>query len=205
MANINIKNGQIAVENGANQLVGDPFEVSVQVNNRELHGWGNGPLAGPHACIHTGPGGDEVPGHEATVAVQILRGGTVVDSSERTVCAPVEGGGVPDPRKSFTFTLDEPGAYDVRATVSPEDGAPSDTVTRTVNVDETGNAPPADDGGNESGGPFGGDDGPSNPFGGGGGSNPLGLPNANVVLALVALALVAWLASSASNTAEAFT
>ncbi|WP_435062387.1 hypothetical protein [Halobaculum sp. EA56] len=209
MANINIKNGRLAVEGGQNQLVGNAFDVTVPVNNRETFGWGNGPLAAPNACMYQGPNGDRVPGHEATVEVQILRGGTVVDSGERTTCAPVEGGGVPDPQETFSFTLDEPGAYDVRATVSPhgpEGGAPSDTVTRTIHVEETGNAPPADDGGNEDGGLFGGGSGTdgSNPFATGG-SNPLGLPNTDIVLALIALALVAWLASSASNTAEAVT
>lgn len=209
MANINIKNGRLEVENGADQLVSDSFTVTVPLNNRETHGWGNGFLARPHACMYVGPNGDEVPGHKAEVRVSIHRNGSVIDSAERTVCAPVEGTGQPDPRETFTFSLSDPGAYDVRATVdplgpdgTPESGSPSDTVTRTIRVETTGNAPPADDGGNEGGGPFDGD-GSGNPFGGG--SNPVGsiLPNGDVVAALIALALIAWLASSASDVTEA--
>ncbi len=195
MANINIKNGKVEVENGANQVHGQPWTVTVPVNNREMFR-----TRQENSCSI--PVGDtDVYGHKADVSVKVFDGGNTVAESSKQVCAPIEFQPADDPHPTFGPFDPEPGQYTVRAKVDPVGGGQSDTVERTVHVSETSDAPPADDGGaDDTNGsdlwPGGDDDDDGN-------SDPMGkLDKAMLIVALLA---VAWILSSASNTAEAFT
>lgn len=200
MPNINVED--LNIENGSNQIVGDPFEVTVHVNNRELLG---PPPWKETRCMYEAPNGQQTPGHGATVEVEVLRDGSVVQSESTHVCAPTEGSGHPDPRPSWTFDLTRAGDYDVRATVDPDVHGPTSTETRTITVSPTGEQPAADDGDSGSGGQLWDDwNGGSGGSGGSGSGSPLGFGSTvDKAVLLVALLAVAWLASSASNTVEA--
>jgi hypothetical protein len=149
MPNINVKD--VNIENGSNQIVGDPFEVTVVVNNRETISFPDTWWAPEQtSCSYPLSNGTTIGGHRATVEVTILKDGVTVDSQSEDICAPIDSPTVPDPRVRFTFELSDPGVYDVRSTVKPaERGAPS-TVTRTITVSQTGEQPLADNDGGDS-------------------------------------------------------
>lgn len=214
MANINVKS--LSIENGSNQILGDPFEVVVHVNNREA--LAPAPWKATR-CAYEAPNGGEEYGHGATVEVEVLRNGAIVESGSTHVCAPIDTSGHPDPRPSWTFDLAEPGDYDVRATVDPDVHGPTSTETRTITVSPTGEQQSARNDGGDNGG---GDDSSNLPALGdadGDGvrnfrdpqpQNPA-IPEEDGInssidkaVMLVALLAVAWLAASASNTVEAF-
>ncbi len=147
MANINVKD--FFVENGANQILGDPFEVTVHVNNREIvtpDDWKE-----TH-CEYEGMGGTTYAGHGAEVEVQLIKDGEEVESKSTSVCAPTVPATEPDPRPSWTFSPESPGEYDLRATVTPKGHGPTSTQTHTIQVSETGQQTPPenDDGGNDN-------------------------------------------------------
>lgn len=218
MANINVED--LNIENGGNQILGDPFEVTVHVNNREIvtpDDWKE-----TH-CEYEGNNGTTYSGHGADVEVEIVGSGGVVDSESTSVCAPTMATPQPDPRPTFTFDLNETGTYDVRATVRPKGHGPTSTETYTVNVEDTGqqDPPPNDDDGgdgDDGGGlaPFGDADNdghrnfvdpaphdPEIPEGGGGPFNIGGQLDKMVLL--LGLLAFAWALSSASDTVEAVT
>ncbi len=214
MADINVR--ELRIENGANQILGDPFEVSAVVNNLELLG----PAAwSDKGCTIDNPDGVNWKGHKAEVELELLRDGSIVESRSESVCAPVEGAGADDPILSWTLEPDEPGRYDVRATVNPQPTGPPDTETYSIEVSEVGEQ---EEPGPRSGGD-GGDGG-----GGGDGLPPLGdadndghrnfvdpaprdptvpadgpMEQLDKAVLLLGLLIVAWLASSASDTVEA--
>lgn len=194
MPNINVES--LHVEHGATQIVGDPFEVTVRVNNRELAP----PMPWKATrCELTLDSGETIAAHEATVEVDILRNGQTVASEQTTVCAPIDGEfRVPDPRPSWEFDLSTPGDYDVRATVDPAEHGHSSTKTRTISVEETGQQRPADDDGNGNGGdawnPF--PDRSPDP------NDPLNVgAQMDKLLLVVGLLAVAWIASSGAEVA----
>lgn len=218
MPRINVKNGQIQVENGANQVAGQPWSVTVPVNNREMLR-----TYGEHACRMDTEVGGEVSGHKADVSVKVFSGENTVAEESRRVCAPLDFTPPDDPKPTFGPFDPEPGQYTVRAKVDPVGGGQTDTVERTVNVAETSNAPPAGDGGsNDEAGddsglpPFGDADNdgrrnfvdpePQNPDVPGDSGGPFNIAGQlDKAMLLLGLLAFAWALSSASNTVEAVT
>lgn len=215
MANINVKS--MSVENGAQQVEGDPFSVTVVVNNREML---NSDVFGGHGGCYTQYEGMQHPGHGADVTVEILQNGTKVDEELRHVCAPLDyiNDGPPDPHVQFgPFDLPA-GRYAVRATVTPDETGGPDTKTRTITVESESSAPPAGNGGDSGSGlePWGDVDGdgvpntldpePRNPDApGGGGGSLFDLGSTDKYLAVVFLAIVAWALSSGADITESVT
>jgi len=187
---------------------GQPVPVDVVVNNNETVA-----LAWNGKTCDT-DGVTNARGHktDVTLTVRDASGEEVYEETTRE-CVPVNEPSTAlsgNARVSFRPELPA-GDYTVEATVSVinEDRSHSGS-TRSLTVEEsTGALPDGDDPGGSN--PWGGggddqsEDGPEN-----GGGDPFGqffgdVGNSQVILAIAALALVAWLANSASNTAEAFT
>lgn len=137
MANINVKD--VRVSGGGTQTVGSAFTVTVIPNNRELAAAAPGSLlATASACTVDAQAG--IYGHRCDVEVEIVgSGGVKAFGSEVGVCAPAEGT-ASDPRVSFDFELQDPGAYDVQATVIPHEKHSPDSEVRSIEVVGTGEA-----------------------------------------------------------------
>jgi hypothetical protein len=144
MADINV--GDLSVEHGATQIVGDPFKVTVPVKNQATVA----PMPWKESrCEITKDNGKTVAAHEATVEVDIRRGEKSYASEKTTVCAPIQfTPALSDPRPSWEFQLYEPGEYDIVATITPAGSGQSSTKRRSITVDETGQQRPAEDGNN---------------------------------------------------------
>ncbi|MFC6785089.1 hypothetical protein ACFQFH_20100 [Halobaculum halobium] len=182
---------------------GVPIPIRVGVNNNETaaFSWEE------KTCNTGGEYGHKT---DVTLVIRDAAGEKVFDETVRECVPRNRVGQMLGANAAVEFDPELPaGEYTVEATVSviKEERTHSSTP-RSLTVEEDSSALP---GGDDPGGsnPFGGggddqsDDGGNNPFGGSG--DALGLPNSKVVLALVALLAIAWLANSASNTAEAFT
>lgn len=185
------------LETRGSQPAGQPFPVTVALNNLETVAI----TFQDQTCVENGE-----PGHKALVTLTV-RGpdGAEAYSETKRTCIPrnrVGQMGGPNKRVTFEPEISATGTHTVTATVEAVNAAGYDSSDpETVEITGTDSIDDADNGGG------GGID--WTPPGGtnDGGDSPLGLPSGgdiDVLVGIVVLALVAWLASSASNTVEAF-
>jgi len=178
---------------------GRPFPIHVGVNNNETaaFSWEE------KTCNVGGEYGHKT---DVTLTVRDAAGEAVFQETKRRCVPRNRVGQMLGANAQVTFEPELPaGDYTAKATVSviQEERTHSSTPRSLTVTEDTDDLAGGDDPGGSNPWGGGGDDqsadgGDSeNPFGGG--DNPLNLPNPDILLA------VAWLANSASNTAEAFT
>jgi len=196
VADVRVRRVEFEGPGAANQ----PIPVTVGVNNNETvaFSWEE------KTCNVNGEYGHKT---DVTLTIRDASVEEVFEETERRCVPRNRVGQMMGANATVTFRPELPaGEYTVEATVSvvTEERTHSGS-TRSLTIEEDSSALPGGD-----------DPGGSNPFGGGGddqsddggdGSNPFGgssLPNPDILLAVVALLAIAWLANSASNTAEVF-